>query len=457
MLQSWRTQPTLQRERISRLLSEHGRSATRSAPPHPRILPLTMTDDEITHTADACEAFLSPDPSVGVPALRELTAVVTHHGCAASPLFDERHITRLVQLTSSAPYERDSLRILGRLHSNGDFAVVLLAAGVIPRLSAFLGGPNAEFLIAAVQILGNNSCLSVEFRDSAFSEGLFESLAAAETLAAKDRAWCLSTAFEAMPFPEGLVESVLPHLLALACTPRARCISRVTKVLQRLAQSGSRVYRDVVCDFRFLGVLVDVVHNGGTRHAERAMEVLADCCFDGDEVIGALLAHDIFAVVFARLDVSPVFMRHALALAENWLLSSEAHQLDVVGAFCRPVFEHFVTAGFFDVKVTAVRVLLKLAELADITDLTRVLTPQLAAELVAMLFVDEELAARFVFPIFRLVFERSAPDFALAFAAWVGEHMGEPEFESLLMSEDEEVALLAHTLRATLAARLGNA
>jgi hypothetical protein len=437
-----------QRERINVSCSNHHRVLNYLTPRPPRTLPCPLSDDELELFTFSCDQLLSPDTSTHATSLKELVSIVTHHGCSSFPLFDERHVTILVRLLSDPHYEYDSLRILQRLSTDPHLSLSFLSAGIFPPLFTFLSKPNSTFLIASIQIIGNCSSLSSDFRDSAFAANLFDRVAESSLADVKTRVWCLSTAFDSAPFPPLLCDQLLPQLLSIASSPRVNVTSQVTKVLEKLIENGFSEYRQILLEYRFLGNLVDIVAIESSRKVERAITILADCCLDGDELISQMLFHDVIRVVVMKLEreISATFVLGCLGFVENWLNSSVEHQFEIISGLCQPFFANFFRGTLFEAKVSAVRVLTRMAVLADFEMFLKVLTPECAVELVGMLCVDEELAIKWIFPVFRVVFERGNVEFLREFAACISGEIS----DELFVSENREIVMAAQLLRANI-------
>jgi hypothetical protein len=306
--------------------------------------------------------------------------------------------------------------------------------------------------------VGNNSFVSCEFRNAAFAAGLFQQIAALDHIDAKARGWYLRSAFEQWPYPPDLVDGLLPPLLHLALSPNVDVSSAATKVLCRLVDFNISGYRPIVGDFRFVIKLVDIIVCETMPKKDRAVAVLADCCLGGDELISQMMFCDALRAVVDQILKRPSddFLLQSLVMVENWIHSTESYAEPLFDAFCRGFWDIFFDGALFRLKVVAARVMSRLVVLVDFEQFLEVMTPQVAAAMVGLLLIDDEVAEKFLFPTFRVIFERGRPEFLNEFAEVVAAEIESGDgYNSLLFGENPEICQNAKMLKASVAKQLG--
>jgi hypothetical protein len=420
-----------------------------------------LSPDHVDAVCSICNDLFSDDPSVLDTSIRDLAGEAESLKFRLVPFLSPQHLNRLITLLPNPLYQFDSLRILSWLATDGELVAASLVAGGLltsEGLPALVQRASPRTVIYAVKIVGNSSLVSREFRDAAFDAGLFQQIAALNYMDAKARGWCLQSAFEQWPYPSDLVDDLLPPLLHLSLSPNVDVNSAATKVLSRLVDLDISAYRPIVGEFRFVTRLVDIITCETMPKKERAAAVLADCCLGGDELISQMMFCDTLHAVVDQILKRPSdgFLLQSLALVDNWIHSTESYDEPLFDAFCRGFWNVFFDGAVFRLKVVAARVISRLVVLVDFKRFLEVMTPQVAAAMVGLLLIDEEVAEKFLFPTFRAMFEHGQPELLNEFAKLVAAEIERGDgYDSLFFSENDEIRYNARMLKASVARQLG--
>jgi hypothetical protein len=191
---------------------------------------------------------------------------------------------------------------------------------------------------------------------------------------------------------------------------------------------------------------------------ERAAAVLADCCLGGDELISQMVFCDALRAVVDQILKRPSdgFLLQSLALVENWIDSTESYDEPLFDAFCRGFWNVFFDGAVFRLKVVAARVISRLVVLVHFERFLEVMTLQVAAAMVGLLLIDEEVAEKFLFPTFRAMFEHGQPELLNELAELVAAEIERGDgYDGLFFSENDEIRYNARMLKASVARQLG--
>lgn len=364
-----------------------------------RLLNYGLTDSQIDDTNEIVKMIISDDPDTSGQAMFDFISQSQVISNKIVSLLTIIHVQRIIEYLKNPYLAELALKILEMI-SESEFPEQHDLTNFIDIAKFFLENPKKEIVSSTINIIGNISGQCKEFRDQAFSKGIFHMIKDNKMASAKQIGWSLRNSFRLLRFDDlEIEEQISEMLIRLSENEDGTYRNNALKAFYYLELHEHTAYHKVVVDNRYISVLTDIIASNiksKPKYVTMALRIISGCSILGNDCLQQIFDYDTINyyidVLENNVDDDDIISFNMFLV--NSLVSEcdDKYVFKLVEIFCKPFIQNLLMDHYTKVYPKSINAIRRLFFVTDNPKvLAEALSENLMNRLSDLLFISNDL------------------------------------------------------------------
>ena len=332
------------------------------------------------------ELFLDDEKSVNT-ALNDLFQQINFLGCdKIVAFFDINVIKRIIELAKYQNFCFDALRIISYIR-DPEFSQLLLINGIFDIINIYINQPNQTFAELIALIIGNNSLICSDFRDTAVEQGIIFAIAKSHNISPKLGMWVIKNSLVLKNYPLNFEYQVTHIIIQSTEDPHSKTRHLGLKAFLKLIQNGYHEFCHIIIEQKYLNVLADIFQTESEKYKIISLKIINECFLCGETAMSQIIDYDIFNMI--NLSINKSQNDELLLEIINFLNTSFVYErccIFIIEKYCNSKLSQLFENHRIDFKIKLIQIIQKLFNLCSSSQIINSITPKLIQEIFDIFF-----------------------------------------------------------------------